>query len=344
MSPLYSVIFSSRCTSTHHRLALDALRHLRGGNAQAWANVFLVQFEAYLKGAKAPDDTFKDFKNHVLHVAQNYWGGADRAAQEWYAKTVEALRAKKWKDAAYNAGVLSHYVVDPIQPFHTAQSETENVIHRAVEQSFSKSYALFQEIIEARGFYPDVALPAGPDWLIKTVRMGADAAHPLYDTIIDHYDFARGARNPLDGLDDALREAIAPLVARAAVTFARVLERAIEEAAVKPPFVLPALDALLANMAAPIHKMRNAMAEGGERAYVRKMHKEFVKTGKVSKTLPEDDRAVRALHAQEVLKVPLAQLDAEMPRAIGGAHGSAIAGTKGAAAKKAARPAPKTPA
>lgn len=343
MSPLYSVVFSSRCTSTHHRLAMDALRHLRGDKAEKWADLFLVQYDAYLKGAKAPDDDFKDFKNHVLHVKDNYWGGADKAAEEWYARTVAALGAKKWKDAAYAAGVMSHYIVDPLQPFHTGQTETENVIHRAVEQSFSKSWGDFQAIIERDGGHKDVALPIGANWLSQTVRAGAEAANPHYNTIIDHYNFARGAKKPLEGMDDVLREAIAPLIARAAVTFARVLERAISEAAVKPPFVVPALDAFFASTTAPIQKILNSMADGNERAYVLKMFKEFEKTGKVAKTLPEDDRVVRAQYAAEVLKVPVAQLDAEKPRTIGAAHGAVIK-AKPAAEPRVQKPARERPA
>ncbi len=327
MSPLYSVIFASRCPSNHHRIAVDALRHLRTAQAGKWADVFLVHHQAYLKGAKTPDDTFKDFKNHVCHVRDGYWGGAPDAAEIWYVKTVEALAAKKWKDAAYNAGVLSHYVVDPIQPFHTGQTETGNVIHRAVEQSFSKSYGAFQQIIEASGGYGDVTLPrkgGGTDWVAQTVRVGADAANPFYEAVIDHYDFKRGAKKPPEGMDDALRNAIAPLVARAVVTFARVLDRAIEEAAVKPPFVIASLDAFFANMTAPIHKIAASMADGAEKSYVLKMYKEYEKTGRVAKTLPDDDREVRAQYAEEVLNVPVSKLDAEMPGPIGAAYGTPI--------------------
>ena len=53
---------------------------------------------------------------------------------------MEALQRQDWQTAAYCGGVLSHYVTDPIQPFHTAQSEAENNIHRAAEWSMSKSY------------------------------------------------------------------------------------------------------------------------------------------------------------------------------------------------------------
>ncbi|HQX53869.1 MAG TPA: hypothetical protein PLR25_28410, partial [Planctomycetaceae bacterium] len=46
---------------------------------------------------------------------------------EWSRRLVRSLAAKDWKQAAWSAGVLSHYYVDPIQPFHTHQTEEENV-------------------------------------------------------------------------------------------------------------------------------------------------------------------------------------------------------------------------
>ena len=76
MSLLYAVVFASRCRSNHHRLAVDALRHLQSPDASDWQDLLLHYHEDYLTGAKAPDEEFKDFKNHVLHVRDNNWGGA----------------------------------------------------------------------------------------------------------------------------------------------------------------------------------------------------------------------------------------------------------------------------
>src|SRR5262245_20563891 len=191
MSLLYAVVFASRCRSNHHRLAVDALRHLRSPAAEQWRTLFLHNHKEYLEGAKAPDEEFKDFKNHVLHVRDNNWGGAVEACEEWYRRTVRALQAKDWKQAAWSAGVMSHYYVDPIQPFHTHQTEEEGVIHRAVEWSFSKSYKTFQRILEGeRGGYPDIAVPNGDDWLAQMVREGARASNPHYEAVIEHYNFA----------------------------------------------------------------------------------------------------------------------------------------------------------
>jgi len=317
-SLLYSVVFASRCRSNHHRLALDALRHLQSPDAEAWRNLLLHFHDDYLKGAKAPDDEFKDFKNHVLHVRDGDWGGAIEACQEWHRRTLRALKLGDWRQAAWSAGVLSHYYVDPIQPFHTHQTEAEGVIHRAVEQSFSKSYAVFQKILEdERGGYPDVPMPKGEDWLKQMVRNGALASNPHYETILEHYDFETGAKDPPAGLDQELKDVIAGLVGHAAVGFAYILDRTFEEAAVKPPKVGGALQAFFLALEAPIQAVLKLIDDAATRREVLAQYEEYRRTGKVRATLGEDDKVVRALYAAEVLNRPLSSLDAEWPRETG---------------------------
>ena len=79
-STLFNVLFVWKCSSTHHKLALDALNQIRGDAAENWRNLCLKNIETYLDGSKAPDNKFKDFKNHVLHVRDNNWGGAVEAS------------------------------------------------------------------------------------------------------------------------------------------------------------------------------------------------------------------------------------------------------------------------
>src|SRR5262245_47033794 len=105
MSLLYSVVFGTRCRSNHHRLAVDALRFLQGPDAAAWRTLLLHHHNQYLKGAKAPDDEFKDFKNHVLHVRSGEWGGAIEAAEEWRKRLVRAIKEQDWSHVAWCAGV-----------------------------------------------------------------------------------------------------------------------------------------------------------------------------------------------------------------------------------------------
>lgn len=323
MPSLLNFLLHSACRSNHHRLALLALARLEGETGAQWRDAFLAHYEAYFEGAKAPDAVFKDFKNHVLHVRDGFWGGAPQAAAQWYARTVTALRAQDWPAAAYNGGVMSHYLVDPIHPFHTAQTEAENIIHRAVEWSFSKDFHNLHAVLEIElGGYPDVKLADGPDWLGDSLRAGAVYANGFYDEIIDHYDFERGRKRPAEGLDANLRSIAAGLIGYASQLLARVLERAFEEAAVHAPEVDLIMPAIVAVAKAPARAAGSAIDNFGEARKIGAMHTEYRKTGKVRATLPADDQAVRALYAQEVLKAPLSSLDCEWPREIGKAHGA----------------------
>ena len=326
MSLLYAVVFASRCRSNHHRIAVDALRHLQSPDAERWRNLLLHYHAEYLSGAKAPDEQFKDFKNHVLHVREKEWGGAIESAEEWYRRTVRAMQAKDWKQAAWSAGVLSHYYADPIQPFHTHQTEEENVIHRAVEWSFSKSYTTFQRILENdMGGYPKMDAPGGEKWLAEMVRAGAKTSNQHYETVIDHYDFAKGVKDPPAGLDQELKDTIAKLVGHAVVGFARILDRAFEEAAVRPPKVGDDLQGFFLALEIPIQAVLKTMDNAAARKEVQAQYEEFQRTGKVRTTLGEDDKVVRELHAAEVLKQPLSSLDAKWPREIGEQAGEGAA-------------------
>lgn len=91
MSFLFRLLYATQARGTHHKLAMDALLHLSRPDAVAWQRVFLSHADRYLAGAKAPDDVFKDFKNHVLHPRDGYWGGAPQTAARWYRDLVSAL-------------------------------------------------------------------------------------------------------------------------------------------------------------------------------------------------------------------------------------------------------------
>jgi predicted flap endonuclease-1-like 5' DNA nuclease len=321
MSACYRLVLDSVCRSNHHRLAVMALDHLEGETAGRWRDLFLKHRNTYLEGAKAPDAVFKDFKNHVLHVKEGDWGGAPAAAREWYRRTVRAMRAEDWQHAAWCAGVMSHYVVDPVQPFHTGQTEEEGAIHRAAEWSFFKAFPELLAILEDDLGYPEVPVPAGDDWLEKMVRAGAMVANQHYQTLIDHYDIEAGHRKPQDGLDQELKDVMAALIGYASVMLARVLGRAIAEAAAEPPQVNLALDTVGIVMATPGRMIAKRAEDVAERGVIAAQYAEFRKTGKVRETMSEDDRVVRRLHAEEVLKIDLSSLDCRWPKETGIAHG-----------------------
>ena len=241
--------------------------HLEAETHEAWRNLFLKHRDPYLKGAKAPDEVFKDFKNHVLHVRDEDWGGAPAAAREWYRRTVRAMKEQDWKHAAWCAGVMSHYVVDPVQPFHTGQTEEEGVIHRAAEWSFSKAFPGAARHHRERSRLARRAGPGGDDWLEKMIRAGAVIANKHYETVIDHYDLEAGRRRPEDGLDQELKDVIAALIGYASVMLSRVLDHAIAEAkAEAPPKVSLALDTVGIVLATPDRALAKRAEDVAERA------------------------------------------------------------------------------
>ena len=326
MSLLQRVLFAAATKNTHHRLALDALDQLRHEQAERWRNTLLYHYEAYLKGSKAPDDEFKDFQNHVLHVQDNYWGGAVKTAQLWYKLTVDALKLGDWKEAAYSAGVLSHYVSDPFMPFHTGQTEAEGKVHRACEWSIAQSYVELRNILrQDLGGYPALETPATSTWLGDLIRFGAEEANKHYDVCLEHYNLALGVKDPPRGLDQELKDRIAAQLGLAAVAIARVLDRAFQDAAMVPPNLSLTLETLISTSIVPIFWITKKLTDVKDRASVMAIYDEVQRTGKAVATLPEDERMVRKLHAEQVLKKPLRELDAEKPKPTGTQHGQGAA-------------------
>lgn len=299
MNLLFRVVYAHGCRSTHHKFALDALTHLRGPQAPAWRRFFLKYHSDYLLGAKAPDTDFRDFRNHVLHVRDNNWGGAPKAARKWYDLAVVALQERRWAVAAYCLGVLSHYYTDVIHPFHTGQSQAESNVHRACEWSIVKSYRAIYDLTVANDLFPDITIPDGDDWVEQLVLDGAEASNVHYEALIEHYDMARGVRQPPAGLDDTSREILSHLFGHAIAGTGRLIERAVAEADVRPPDVNLTLEAFLATIKVPIAYVAKQLADVRERRLVRAMYRELKETGQVDTTLPEDDRTVRDLYRRE---------------------------------------------
>ncbi len=324
-SLLFRILRATHANGTHHKLALDALAHLRSPDAEMWRRVILNEATSYIEGSKAPDKEFKDFTNHVLHVRDAYWGGAAEKTMAWYAHTVEALQNRDWKQAAYAAGVMSHYYTDPIMPFHTAQSEAENNIHRAAEWSISKSYDDLNRLAKSEFPVPDVLIEDRDDWLADLVCDAAEISNTFYEKLIANYDLDRGVVDPVTGLNERARRIVAQLIAYAQVGQARILDRAIAEAGVQPPEVSLTAETVLATLKIPVKWVVRKMEDAEDRALVTLMYDELQATGTVEKTLPEDDRIVRDTFRREVGEKSAPPRPAFRPPHIGGAFDYATA-------------------
>lgn len=295
MSLLYRILYAAHANGTHHKLALKGIAQMQGANADAWRQVFLSEASALLEGSKAPDKSFKDFQNHCLHISEDPakadWGGAERAAAEWYQETVAALSRRDWSAAAYAAGVMSHYYTDPLMPFHTGSSEQENIVHRAVEWSASKS---FEQLWAAAAPAPQPAI-SGLSEVGAFVRAGAVASRKHYWTLIEDYDFPTGVKAPEKGLGSKARRAISQLLAHAAAGCARLFERACADSGAVPPNVDLTVPTVVAGLNIPAKWVLNRLEDVADRREVARIFKEFSATGRVEETLPEENRAVRAL-------------------------------------------------
>jgi hypothetical protein len=301
MHPLFHIVYRAHADGTHHKLALDALRHLSCRDADDWQRVFLAHAGLYLEGADAPDDDFKDFENHVLHTREGLWGGAPAKVQSWYRHVVEALAGEDWPTAVYCAGVLSHYYTDPLQPFHTAQSEAENNIHRAVEWSIARSYGDLHTL--GLREFPDMRVEAGSgaNWLAEMVCRGAETANRHYEKLIAHYDIGRGVVDPPAGLDRVARRIVAEMIRHAYLGYTAVLDRAIAESQAFAPEVGLVPATLLAAAQAPAKAIARRIANASERRLIERIYDELQATGTVERHLPEAERAVRDVHAREVV-------------------------------------------
>ena len=300
MSLLFRIVYAAHANGTHHKLALDALNSLECANAEGWRRLFLANATLYLKGSKDPDNEFKDFKNHVLHVRDGYWGGAGEKTESWYAQLVTELSAGRWPQAVYTAGVLSHYFCDPIHPFHTGQSEAENNVHRAVEWSINRSYDSLRKIGESNFAALDPRPGEGHSWLREFLVRGAEAANRYYEPLMAHYNLDKGVADPPSGLDSVGRGFIAELIVLASRSFARVLERAIADAKATPPDVDLRLDTLLAALKIPVKFVTNKLEDAADRREVERMYAELKTTGRVDETLGAAERTIRTLKAAEV--------------------------------------------
>ena len=302
MSILFKIVRATHANGTHHKLALDALKSLNTETPEKWVKLFLKHGDIYLEGSKEPDKVFKDFKNHVLHVNDNYWGGAEAKCQEWYDEVVRRLNEGLWEDAVYAAGVLSHYYTDPIMPFHTAQSEAESAIHRAVEWTVNKSYEPLKKQGEANFPLLEVVAPErGGDFAAKMVREGAEASNKYYSHLIAHYDFDRGVVTPTEGYNELGRQILSELLIYASRGFGVLLSSAIQESGAAAPNVNLTPQILMAGLKIPVKWVLRKIDNAEDRRAVEAMYDEMQSSGRVDKTLREDDRMIRELHRTEVL-------------------------------------------
>ncbi len=288
MQSIITILRAAHCRSTHHYFAIDALQALQTAQSKRLATILLKYHDDYLEGAKAPDNDFKDFQNHVIHVQQNNWGGAAIACHEWLGKAREHLDNGNWKKAAYACGVLSHYFTDPIMPLHTAQSSKETVVHRPMEWSICQSYDVIYERAKSQGLGCDFVLAADSQWIGKAVVAAAAVANRHYDRMIDLYDLNRGVSDPREGLNDESIEILAELFSLAIQGLSAVFTRLADETVAQLPQLSLTMTSLLATVDMPLAWIVRKISDSKERRAVEAILKEFEKTGTLKRNIPAE--------------------------------------------------------
>lgn len=303
---LLTMLRAAHCRSTHHHFAIDALPLVGTGAGSRFVGHLLRHHRRYLTGAKDPDTRFRDFQNHVIHVDDGYWGGAPRVAHQWYDRMQRYLRTDRWSDAAHAAGVLSHYFTDPVMPLHTAQTPIEKVLHRPIEWSVTKSYAALFQQWQSDPSRTVFQLSDAPGWLGEAILASASVAHDHYATLLDHYDLKSGRRDPPSGLDSVSRGCLAQLIGLCVTGWARVIERAAQEAEAARGRPLPrqgtSLATVLAGIRIPRQRWIRFIEHRIEQKKIIALIDEFEATGKLEDNLPSELRIiqrVRQIHTQE---------------------------------------------
>jgi len=292
MSPLLSILRAAHCRSTHHYFAIDSLRLVQTEPGMRLRGILLKHHERYLSGAKDPDERFRDFQNHVVHVQDGYFGGAPRLAMRWYDRLLGHLVSSRYEDAAYAMGVLSHYFTDPLMPLHTAQSEREALVHRPMEWSICKSYDRILKCWTEDELRLVFQLGDGDGWLGEAIMKGARFANRSYKRLVQDYDVDLGSDNPVAGLNQEAIKTFAELFGLSITGLARIVERAAGEAETRCGNRLPVVGlsaaSLFATLQIPEHAWRRWVENKAERLAIQDIVTEYRMTGKVIEHMPNE--------------------------------------------------------
>jgi hypothetical protein len=299
METLVSILRAAHCKSTHHFFAIDSLWEITSSRGLALSRLLLEHFDQYLKGAKDPDNVFKDFENHVVHVSDGYWGGAAKAGKKWLELALQQLQSGKWKEAAYSLGVLSHYFSDPFMPLHTAQSARETAIHRPLEWSVCCCYGEIYASACSDASLEPFELQQGTEWLMDTIHAGAMTAHSFYEGLLDDYNLDEGRRFPKLALGSYSKRVLAQLFVAVHTAWGSALDRIANETTIPLPDSSLAIATLLAGIQVPAKKIVQAIDSAEQRQTVERILEEYQRTGSVTRNLTSEQRVVRKVRQEQ---------------------------------------------
>ena len=298
METIVAILRAAHCKSTHHYFAIDALDEVPSTRGKSLADLLLANYGDYLKGAKDPDNVFKDFENHVLHVRDGYWGGAAKTAEKWLEKCNALLASGNWKEAAYAIGVLSHYFTDPFMPLHTAQSPRETIVHRPLEWSVCCSYQSIFKMASEDPQLESFAISSDSHWMTDGILRGATMANQYYEPLIDDYDMKESSRHPELALGSDSKKFLARIFTWVLTGWGSVIDRIANDSSATLPSSSLVLPTLLAGMQMPMKKIVAAIDSAEQRREVEKILDEFQRTGNVVRNVSPEQRTVQKVRIE----------------------------------------------
>jgi hypothetical protein len=299
-----SLIRRAYVATTHQGIAFEAVASLELPEALRWHRLFLKHGPMLALGASAPDEEFRDYRNHMLFPRDSFWGGADTRAESWYRNLVSALGKREWENVAYCTGVLAHYVIDALHPLHTSQSAAENDIHFACDLATWVALPDLQRsarLVSRRGAL-SVATVSEP--LLAVLHSGAEDAYQNYASLSEHTSLDRAVVDPVTAVDAAGRVVLVEVLATQTATLASLISRAIREAAVGAPDVGLVGTGIKALLGWPINSVGNARRLRQGRRALSAMQDEVRVGGHASASLPDDVRVKRDAYAKEFAHGP----------------------------------------
>jgi hypothetical protein len=294
------LVHRAHVASLHQGIVLDAVSALEMPESVQWQRLFLHHAGMLALGAAAPDDEFRDFRNHVMSPTGTPWRGAAARAESWYQNLVSALRKREWENAAYCTGVLAHYVIDALHPLHTAQSAAENDIHFACDVASWSLWPSLRVLAAAARPTAVVTLVDAPDFLSQALVTGAEHAHHHYAALCTHVDLVAAPDDPAAALDATAQKILVKVIAAQQATVAAVVARAIREAGVGAPQVALTATCIRAFFGWSINSVAKLRRQRCARATLALMRDEVRRTGHASASLPDEERAKRDLFANDL--------------------------------------------
>lgn len=294
------------CRSTHHLFAMDALPLVHTPAGQRLVGLILRYYRDYLKGATDPDTRICDFHNQIIHVEDGYWGGAPRVANQWYNRMLMHLRDGRYRSVARSAGILSHYFTDPIQPFHTASTDREALVHRPFERSVYQSYEAILDRWRSDQLRIVFRLGSEEDWLESAIFKAAGFAYGKFSPLVNSYRFEQGVKDASDGLDDTALATLAELFGLSITGWARVLDRVAQEGESHAKARIPSFStfwpATRSTLATPFSLWLRRCLSCIEEIEMHELAKEYRETGELKEYLPAEvdiKRRVIKVHRDE---------------------------------------------